>query len=52
MDNPTRAAWRKTLQHFSSSLNAPSWLWNSVVELVASHEAGYLEHCRKWSSRA
>jgi len=24
----------------------PAWLWKSVVQLLASHEAGYLEHCR------
>jgi uncharacterized protein (DUF2252 family) len=47
MDHATRKGWRKELQHFSAKLDAPSWLWNSVVELVASHEAGYLEHCRK-----
>jgi uncharacterized protein (DUF2252 family) len=47
MDRATRADWRKELQRFSAKLDAPPWLWNSVVELVASHEAGYLEHCRK-----
>jgi uncharacterized protein (DUF2252 family) len=25
-------------------------LWTSIVELVASHEAAYLEHCRKYVS--
>ena len=28
----------------SSTLEAPSRLWSSVVELVASHEAAYLDH--------
>ena len=28
------------------NLDAPSWLWTSVVQLVASHESAYLEHCR------
>jgi uncharacterized protein (DUF2252 family) len=23
------------------------WLWNSVVDLVAAHEATYLHHCRR-----
>ena len=32
-----------------SSLEAPSWLWNAVVELVAIHEAAYLEHCRRYT---
>jgi uncharacterized protein (DUF2252 family) len=49
MDRATRAAWHKSLQQQrSKSLDAPSWLWSSVVELVASHEAAYLEHCRRY----
>ena len=45
-----RAAWLKELQrNRSKSLDAPSWLWNSVVDLVATHEAAYLEHCRRWA---
>ena len=31
------------------SLEAPSWLWNSVVDLVAAHEAAYLQHCRRYA---
>lgn len=31
----------------SKSLDAPSWLWSSVVELVGVHESAYLEHCRR-----
>jgi uncharacterized protein (DUF2252 family) len=30
-------------------LNAPSWLWSSVVELASTHEAAYLEHCRRYA---
>jgi uncharacterized protein (DUF2252 family) len=52
MNRSTRISWRKNLQRFSANLDAPPWLWNSVVELVASHEAGYLEHCRKYSIAA
>jgi uncharacterized protein (DUF2252 family) len=45
-----RKAWLKELQrNRSKSLDAPSWLWNSVVELVAAHEAAYLEHCRRYA---
>ena len=33
----------------SAPLDAPSWLWTSVVELVATHEAAYLEHCRRYA---
>jgi uncharacterized protein (DUF2252 family) len=41
-----RKRWQKDLARRSKTLNAPSWLWSSVVALVASHEAAYLEHCR------
>jgi uncharacterized protein (DUF2252 family) len=30
-------------------LDAPSWLWRSIVELVARHEQAYLEHCRRYA---
>jgi uncharacterized protein (DUF2252 family) len=49
MDADTRRAWRKELQrNRSKTLDAPSWLWSSVIDLVAEHERGYLEHCRKY----
>ncbi|MDR6680697.1 uncharacterized protein (DUF2252 family) [Pseudomonas psychrotolerans] len=31
------------------TLDAPSWLWSSVVQLVGAHEMGYLEHCRRYA---
>jgi uncharacterized protein (DUF2252 family) len=50
MDAATRKQWMTELQrNRSKSLDAPSWLWNSVVELVASHEAAYLQHCRRYA---
>ena len=49
MDAKTRASWRTDLQSRSSTLDAPSWLWSSVVELIALHEAAYLEHCRRYA---
>ena len=52
MDDGTRKSWRSELKvNRSKSLSAPSWLWNSVVQLMAGHEAGYLEHCRKYALR-
>ena len=37
-----KAEWLAELQHNrSKSLDAPSWLWNSVVDLVGAHEAAY-----------
>ena len=50
MDASTRKLWRRELQqNRSKSLDAPSWLWSSIVELTTSHEGGYLEHCRKYA---
>jgi len=53
MDDGTRKSWRSELNiNRSKSLATPSWLWESVVQLRASHEAGYLEHCRKYALRS
>src|ERR1700730_6000617 len=53
MDHSTRQEWRKQFARDRvSGLDAPSWLWSSVVELVANHEAAYLEHCRKYAFEA
>lgn len=50
MDLSTRASWIRELQaNRSQTLDAPSWLWSSVVQLVGSHEQGYLEHCRRYA---
>jgi uncharacterized protein (DUF2252 family) len=46
-----RKRWLRELQRDrSKSLDAPSWMWNSVVDLVAAHEAAYLEHCRRYAA--
>ena len=53
MDAETRTAWRDSLVRArSSTLDAPSWLWSSVVDLIAVHEAAYLEHCRRFALAA
>jgi uncharacterized protein (DUF2252 family) len=53
MDAATRAAWRDELsRNRPANLEAPGWLWSSVVEWMASHEAGYLEHCRRYVADA
>jgi uncharacterized protein (DUF2252 family) len=49
MDREQRRAWRKVFDRTSKTLEAPSWLWTSVVDLVAMHEGAYLEHCRRYS---
>ena len=52
MDPATRLEWRSELaRRHSKTLDAPSWLWTSVVELAAAHEAGYLDHCRRHATR-
>jgi uncharacterized protein (DUF2252 family) len=52
MDKQTRLTWFKELErHRSKSLDAPSWLWSSVVSLIGSHETAYLEHCRKFATQ-
>jgi uncharacterized protein (DUF2252 family) len=53
MDERTRASWSKELERQrSKTLDAPSWLWSSVVSLIGSHEIAYLEHCRKYAMQS
>lgn len=53
MDAATRKSWLLKLnQQRGKALDAPSWLWSSVVELVAAHEMAYLEHCRRFALSA
>ena len=53
MDEATRRAWQDELGgHRSRTLDAPSWLWASVVDLLATHEKAYLEHCRRYATEA
>ena len=50
MDAAERAQWAKAIaQRQSADIDAPTWLWDSIVDLTASHEAGYLEHCRRYA---
>lgn len=50
MGRDVRADWLKTLSRGrTSALDAPSWLWKSLVELIPMHEAAYLEHCRRYA---
>jgi len=52
MDDGTRKSWRSELKlNRSKPLATPAWLCKGVVQLMASHEAGYLEHCRKYALR-
>jgi uncharacterized protein (DUF2252 family) len=50
MDEKSRKAWSTELERYrSKTLDAPSWLWSSVVALIGNHETAYLEHCRKYA---
>lgn len=51
MDHTTRRQWRAELERgWSRSLDAPGWMWQSILELVSTHEAAYLEHCRRFAT--
>ncbi|GAB5096847.1 DUF2252 domain-containing protein [Caballeronia sp. LP006] len=53
MDKNTRRSWLSELRRTKTkSIDAPLWLWSSIVELVGSHETGYLEHCRRYALAA
>jgi uncharacterized protein (DUF2252 family) len=50
MTGPQRAQWREELlKARSQTLDAPGWLWSSVVDLLGIHERAYLEHCRTYA---
>jgi uncharacterized protein (DUF2252 family) len=47
MSAADRASWLSDLARArTATLDAPSWLWSCVVDLLGIHERAYLEHCR------
>jgi uncharacterized protein (DUF2252 family) len=53
LDHGARASWLRELRRArSKTIDAPPWLWSSVVELAGSHETAYLEHCRRYALAA
>ncbi|MFI5033280.1 MAG: DUF2252 family protein [Reyranellales bacterium] len=45
-----RQAWKQVLrQNRSADLDAPHWMWTSIVDLVGAHERAYLHHCRQYA---
>ncbi|MCO5399188.1 DUF2252 family protein [Ralstonia soli] len=43
-------AWGRELRaRHGRSIDAPFWLWSSIVDLVGLHERQYLEYCRTWA---
>jgi uncharacterized protein (DUF2252 family) len=50
LDKAERGEWLSDLsKNHTKSLEAPSWLWSNVVELLSIHELAYLEHCRRFA---
>lgn len=50
MSAATRAEWLGDLTKArTAALEAPTWLWSSVVSLLSIHEGAYLEHCRRFA---
>ncbi len=53
MGSLERRSWLAELsRNRSAGLDAPSWLWTSIVDLVGLHESAYLEHCRRHALEA
>jgi uncharacterized protein (DUF2252 family) len=53
MQRDERREWYRELgRNRAKALNAPSWLWRSVVDLLLEHQRGYFEHCRAVSEAA
>jgi uncharacterized protein (DUF2252 family) len=52
LDGPNRRAWHREMAHRTKTLDAPSWLWQALIDLVAIHEHAYLEHCRQYALAA
>lgn len=50
MDSKNRKKWRDDLNRDRlKSVDAPSWLGRSVVDLSSIHESVYHEHCRQYA---
>ena len=50
MKSEDRAAWGAELAgRRTKNIDAPAWLWQAVIRLVADHEHAYLEHCRRYA---
>jgi uncharacterized protein (DUF2252 family) len=49
LDQAAQRTWRaELLARHSKDMEAPNWLWNALLDLIAIHERAYLEHCRKY----
>jgi uncharacterized protein (DUF2252 family) len=49
LDEAFLGAWADEMRrNRPSNLDAPAWLWEMILELAATHESAYLDHCRVW----
>jgi len=50
MDVADWRSWTRELSHATgANTKTPSWLWTSVIDLLATHELAYLDHCRRFA---
>jgi uncharacterized protein (DUF2252 family) len=50
LDRATAREWAAGLKRQNTKvLDAPSWLWRTVVDQMLRHEGAYLEHCRRYA---
>jgi uncharacterized protein (DUF2252 family) len=50
MGNDEKRDWARRITHDrDANIEAPSWLWRTVVDLAGAHEVGYLDHCRRFA---
>jgi uncharacterized protein (DUF2252 family) len=53
MDEARKREWTHLLARATDEqVDAPTWLWRSVVDLAGVHEVGYLEHCRRYAMKS
>ena len=53
MDEHTRRHWLAELaRNRTRQLDAPTWLWNAVCQLLPVHLEAYLLHCRRYALSA
>ena len=50
LSDADRRAWaRKLKAGRDNNLDAPSWLWQGIIDMAGAHEIGYLDHCRRYA---
>lgn len=50
MDRAARRKWSREIKAATTkAIDAPTWLWRSVVDLLSLYERAYLDHCRKYA---